>query len=121
LKLLYTGRFKEVSTRLYVVMSWLVVFIFSPLKNRLPAAGLMWLLSGGILYSTGAILYSIRKIPFNHAIFHCLVLAGSACHLCRFTIMCCRKGYSAGKRDIAHSQAVGGRRSQRRKTGIRRR
>jgi len=25
-------------------------------------------------------LYSIRKIPFNHAIFHCLVLAGSACH-----------------------------------------
>lgn len=80
LKLLYTGRFKEVSTRLYVVMGWLVVFIFSPLKNRLPAAGLMWLLSGGILYSTGAILYSIRKIPFNHAIFHCLVLAGSACH-----------------------------------------
>jgi len=80
LKLFYTGRYKVVSTRLYVLMGWLVIFIFSPLKNSLPAAGLMWLLSGGILYSTGAILYSIRKIPFNHAIFHCLVLAGSACH-----------------------------------------
>jgi hemolysin III len=39
-----------------------------------------WLIAGGIAYTVGAILYSIRKIHFNHAIFHVFVLIGSFCH-----------------------------------------
>jgi len=38
------------------------------------------LAAGGIAYTVGAILYSIKKIPYNHAIFHVFVLIGSACH-----------------------------------------
>ena len=42
--------------------------------------GVFYLILGGVLYTIGAILYSIKKIKFNHAIFHFFVLAGSFCH-----------------------------------------
>jgi hemolysin III len=80
LKLFFTGRFHLLSTAMYVLTGWLVISVFIPLTESLPAAGFYWLLGGGISYSTGAVLYNIRRIPFNHAIFHCFVLAGSACH-----------------------------------------
>ena len=80
LKLFHTGRYAIVSTVMYVLMGWLILFAIVPLAERLPAAGLYWLVAGGLLYSMGAVLYSIRRIPFNHAIFHCLVLVASFCH-----------------------------------------
>jgi hemolysin III len=80
LKVFYTGQYKVLSTLMYVFMGWMVLFAIVPLTEKLPGAGLYWLLGGGLSYSVGAILYSIRKIPFNHAIFHCFVLLGSACH-----------------------------------------
>jgi hemolysin III len=51
-----------------------------PLVTNLPLEGVYWLIAGGIAYTVGAILYSIRKIHFNHAIFHVFVLIGSFCH-----------------------------------------
>jgi len=36
--------------------------------------------AGGIVYTTGVIFYLIKRIPFNHAIWHLFVLGGSACH-----------------------------------------
>jgi len=54
----------------------LLVFLI----NNLPLEGLLWLVAGGIFYTIGAILYSIKKIRFNHAIFHLFVLMGSFCH-----------------------------------------
>jgi hemolysin III len=80
LKLFFTGRFSIASTVMYVLMGWVVVFAIKPLINALPAEGLFWLFAGGVAYTVGAILYSIKKIPFNHAIFHILVLVGSFCH-----------------------------------------
>lgn len=80
LKLFFTGRYKILSTLMYVFMGWLIVFAIRPLINNLPADGLYWLVAGGLAYTTGAILYSIKKIRFNHAIFHVFVLLGSFCH-----------------------------------------
>lgn len=80
LKLFFTGRFSIASTVMYVLMGWVVVFAIKPLVNTLPAEGLFWLFAGGVAYTVGAILYSIKKVPFNHAVFHILVLAGSFCH-----------------------------------------
>jgi hemolysin III len=80
LKIFYTGRYKILFTLMYVFMGWMVLLAIVPLSEKLPTAGMFWLLGGGLSYSVGAILYSIRKIPFNHAIFHCFVLLGSACH-----------------------------------------
>ena len=80
LKLFFTGRFKIVSTAMYVLMGWLIIFYFQDLTASLHEKGVFYLILGGVLYTIGAILYSIKKIKFNHAIFHFFVLAGSFCH-----------------------------------------
>lgn len=80
LKLFYTGRFRLLSTLLYVFMGWIIVFAINPLIAQLAAPGLMWVVAGGIAYTLGALLYSIRRLPLNHALFHLFVLLGSSCH-----------------------------------------
>ncbi|SLM28517.1 Hemolysin-3 [Desulfamplus magnetovallimortis] len=80
LKLFFTGKFKLISTIVYVIMGWIIVFAIKPLIHNLPLEGVSWLFAGGIAYTIGAFLYSIKKIKFNHAIFHILVLIGSFCH-----------------------------------------
>jgi hemolysin III len=79
LKLFFTGRFSLLSTSMYVLMGWLVVFVVKPMMANIEQAGLLWLLAGGISYTVGAVLYSIKKLPFNHAIFHACVVLGSIC------------------------------------------
>jgi hemolysin III len=80
LKLFFTGRFEIVSTLMYVFMGWVIVFAIEPLVNNFPAAGIAWLVAGGIAYTLGAILYGVRMMRYNHATFHVFVLIGSAMH-----------------------------------------
>ncbi|MCL4138900.1 UNVERIFIED_CONTAM: hypothetical protein GTU68_036933 [Idotea baltica] len=80
LKLFFTGKFSKISTAMYLLMGWQVVLFINPLAKALPDFNLKLLIIGGVFYSVGAILYSIKKIPFNHAIFHFFVLAGSISH-----------------------------------------
>ena len=80
LKLFFTGKYNLVLTLTYVFIGWIIVFAIKPLINNLPSEGFTWLLAGGISYTIGAILYSVKKIKFNHAIFHMFVLTGSLCH-----------------------------------------
>lgn len=81
IKIFFTGRFKVLSTLMYVFMGWIIVFVFKPLLQNFPTPGLMWLAAGGLAYTLGAVLYSIKIIPLNHALFHLLVLIGSGCHV----------------------------------------
>lgn len=80
LKLFFTGRFDKISTIMYLLMGWQIVFFFKPLINNLSEKGLFWLIGGGVFYSVGALFFSIKKIPYNHAIFHVFVLLGSLSH-----------------------------------------
>ncbi len=80
LKLFFTGKYSIISTAMYLFMGWIVVFAIKPLINNFSLEGLTWLIVGGVLYTIGAILYSIKKIKFNHAIFHLFVLVAAFCH-----------------------------------------
>ena len=80
LKLFFTGKYNLISTIMYILMGWIIILAIKPLMNNLPLEGLLLLFAGGISYTIGAIIYSIRKIKFNHAIFHIFVLMGSFCH-----------------------------------------
>lgn len=80
LKLFFTGKYKLISTLMYIFMGWMIVFFINPLIDALSSDGLIWLVVGGISYTVGAVLYSIKKIQFNHAIFHIFVLVGSFSH-----------------------------------------
>lgn len=80
MKLFFTGKYKLLSTLMYVLMGWIIVFAIKPVIHNLSSEGLFWLVAGGLSYTIGAILYSIKSIKFNHAIFHVCVLLGSVCH-----------------------------------------
>lgn len=80
LKLFFTGRFDKLSTAMYLLMGWQVLFFIKPLIKNLTEEGLQFLIAGGIFYSVGAVLYSIKRMPYNHAIFHVFVLLGSLSH-----------------------------------------
>ena len=80
LKLFFTGRFEVLSTLLYLVMGWLIVFDFSYLSDTLGSNGILWLFAGGLFYTIGIVFYAIQRIPYNHVIWHLFVLAGAICH-----------------------------------------
>ena len=80
IKVLFTGRYEILSTLLYILMGWAIVFAIKPLAANLAPMGLNWLIAGGVAYTVGAVLYAIKAIPLNHAIFHVFVLLGSICH-----------------------------------------
>lgn len=80
LKLFFTGKFDKLSTALYLIMGWQVVFLIKPLMENLSSEGLFYLMAGGVFYTVGALFYSIGKIKYNHAIFHVFVLLGSFSH-----------------------------------------
>jgi len=78
-------RYHWVMVGLYLVMGWSVLVAFAPLKDALPASGLGMLVAGGLSYSLGVVFYAWHRMPFNHAIWHLFVLAGSTLHF--FTVL----------------------------------
>ena len=78
-KLFFTGRFKGVSTAIYIAMGWLIVIAIGPLVRALDTATLAWLVAGGLTYTLGTVFY-MSKRAYSHAVWHLFVLAGSVCH-----------------------------------------
>jgi hemolysin III len=69
----------------YIIMGWLCVIAWVPLTKAMPQAGILWLISGGVFYTVGAVIFNLRhriKHPVfgAHEIWHLFVLAGSFCH-----------------------------------------
>ena len=84
-KLFYTGRFKRLSTFIYIAMGWLIIVAIKPMLNSLDAWTLSWLLAGGVFYTLGTYFYHRESIPYSHAIWHLFVIAGSVCHFVAVT------------------------------------
>lgn len=80
LKFWLAGRYRLVSTLIYLAMGWLVMVAIKPLVAALPAGGLQLLIAGGLCYTGGAAFYLWKRLPYHHAIWHLWVLGGSACH-----------------------------------------
>jgi len=80
LKFFFTGRYDKLSTAMYILMGWQIILAIKPLMNAFSINGLKFLFAGGVFYTVGALLYSTKKITYNHAIFHVFVLLGSTSH-----------------------------------------
>ena len=80
LKLFFTGRFEIFSVFLYLLMGWLIVIDLPDLLDRLTPRGKNLLIAGGAFYTVGILFYAIRKIPYNHMIWHFFVLGGALSH-----------------------------------------
>ncbi len=70
----------NVATGLYLLMGWLVVIAAKPVYLSVPTWGLVWILLGGVAYTTGVGFYVADRRPYYHFIWHLWVLAGTACH-----------------------------------------
>ena len=79
-KLFYTGRFKLLSTGIYIAMGWLIVVAIKPLLGALDGWTTGWLFAGGLFYTLGTVFYHRPSLPYSHAIWHLFVVAGSLCH-----------------------------------------
>lgn len=80
LKIFHTGRFRALSVAVHILMGWMIVIALRPLVTHLDPGGIAWLLAGGLCYTGGAAFYLCRRLPFQHAVWHAFVLAGSICH-----------------------------------------
>ena len=69
------------STVLYLSMGWLIVLALDPMLARVPAAGLLWLLAGGLSYTVGVIFFATdSRVWYGHLVWHLFVMGGTACH-----------------------------------------
>lgn len=70
-----------VSTSLYLFMGWLIVLAVNPLLAKMPTAGLLWLLSGGLFYTLGVLFFvTDSQLQYGHLIWHLFVMGGTTCH-----------------------------------------
>jgi hemolysin III len=79
-KLHFVHRWDVVSTLVYIAMGWIGAIAAGPALQRIPPGALAWILAGGVVYTLGTIFYLWERLPFNHAVWHLFVMAGSACH-----------------------------------------
>ncbi|WP_053365028.1 PAQR family membrane homeostasis protein TrhA [Bacillus sp. FJAT-27245] len=74
------------STALYIIMGWMIIFVASPLAGTIPTEGLALLILGGVIYTIGGIIYATKpnflrtKNMGFHEIFHIFILLGSLAH-----------------------------------------
>jgi len=73
-------RYPRLSLGLYLGMGWLMLIAVKPLWLLMPAAGLLWLLAGGLFYTAGVGFYAADRLRYSHFVWHLFVLAGTACH-----------------------------------------
>ena len=82
-----------VSALLYLLLGWSPVLVAAPLARALPTPLCLWLLAGGVFYTLGLLFFWYDdRVPYFHAAWHVLVIAGTACHYLGIL------GYCAGVR-----------------------
>lgn len=79
-KLFFTGKYRWLSTVIYVALGGLAAFLASPLFDVVPQEIFYWLLGGAAAYVVGTIFYMWRKPKFTHTIWHGFVLTGTVFH-----------------------------------------
>lgn len=80
LKFWIISRWEGASVVLYLAMGWLAVLAVGELIQQVGTTSLVLLGVGGMCYTVGVIFYLWRKLPYNHAIWHVFVMAGSITH-----------------------------------------
>ena len=80
-KLLNRLQHPWLSTGLYVAMGWMALLVAPVLLQRVPPAGLAWIVAGGVSYTLGALVFLLdHRLHYAHFVCHLFVLGGSVCH-----------------------------------------
>lgn len=79
-KFISSHRFKNATVVIYLAMGWLAIVAVKPVIEAMPPGCFTWVVLGGLMYTGGVVFYLWRKLPYNHAIWHLFVMAGSFSH-----------------------------------------
>lgn len=80
LKLLCPHRFERSAIVLYLMLGWTIIAVWEPFVASVTRPAVLLLALGGLLYSTGVVVFLWNRLPFQRAIWHLFVLAAAACH-----------------------------------------
>jgi hemolysin III len=79
LRTLWPNRLTKLRVGLYLALGWLAIAWARPIYDGLGFSGTVFLVSGGLAYTTGIVFYVWKRLPFSQAVWHLFVVAGSAC------------------------------------------
>lgn len=79
-KAVHGDNYDFISTIAYLLMGWIGLIAIVPMYEELPQVSFTLVLAGGIAYTIGTVFYRWESMPFNHGIWHVIVLVASACH-----------------------------------------
>jgi hemolysin III len=79
-KVFFAGRFKVLSTVIFILMGWAAVLLIPQILTTLSSQFMFYLVLGGLFYTVGAIIYTLGKFPYHHFIWHLFVIAGAFTH-----------------------------------------
>ena len=79
---------KWVSSIAYIAMGWACIFALPSIIAATSTAGIIWLVTGGIIYTIGGVIYALKIKALQeifpcfglHEIFHIFVMGGTFCH-----------------------------------------
>ena len=80
IKVYFVDKCEKLSTGIYLLMGWLGFIAAKTFWETVPHNALLWIAAGGLAYTFGVIFFFWDRLPYNHAIWHLFVMAGSACH-----------------------------------------
>ena len=73
--------YQKFSMICYIGMGWCIVLAAKATMEALSMPGIVLLLTGGVAYTVGAVLYGAgKKHRYMHSVFHLFVVAGSILH-----------------------------------------
>ena len=70
-------RIKKASMIIYMAMGWMSILLIYQIYKHIGISYIMFLVFGGLFYTVGAVFYSYKKIPYNHAIWHVFILVAA--------------------------------------------
>ena len=73
-------RHERLQLAAYLLLGWSVLVAIHPLGEHLSERAVRLILIGGVIYSLGVPVHLWRKLCYNNAIWHGLVLIAACCH-----------------------------------------
>jgi hemolysin III len=79
-RVLFGSRCRGAAIASYLLLGWLCIIAVKPILTVVPVGAILWLVAGGMAYTSGVLFYAWKRVPHHHAIWHLFVLGGSICH-----------------------------------------
>jgi hemolysin III len=80
LRLIWLRYMHPVFYVIYLVMGWIGFAFSDAVEAKVGGDGVLLIIIGGLCYTGGLALYGLRRLPFNHALWHLAVMAGAIVH-----------------------------------------